>query len=68
MIYGTWGWKKSSIYEHAKNIFEAEERRKDGEELLFWILHKILELHLICFSANFVSATSAIVLCLYSFV
>ena len=34
------------IYEHAKNILWPRK----GEELLFWILDKIMEI--VCFSAN----------------
>ena len=34
------------ILEHSKNML----RQRKGEELLFWILHKIMEI--ICFSAN----------------
>ena len=42
-------------------------RSRKGEEHLFWILHKIMEIYFV-FWLMFGSATSLTVLCMYNFV
>ena len=51
------------IQEHSKNIL----RLRKGEELLFWMLDKIIEIKFIS-QLMFISTTSPLVLCMYKFV